>query len=328
MFPEKRTQTSVRSSRFKANAQLIPEQLSRIGEAYDHAQAEGTARVYLSHWQHFKAWCKANGQCHRPADYEVVAAYMTERALEVSVSTLRTTQAAIRSYHQDKNLSSPTTHPYVQKVMKGLAKIHGRAIQQVDGIDEEAFKIITERAFTPGKNETQQKADRRATFDIALISFMRDALLRRSEAANAEWRHISTTADNVFVLAIPTGKTDPYGDGASQFLSPFTIQALANMLQLRGGDPPEPGDKIFGIGERQIGNRIKAAAKHANLEGRFCGHSPRVGMAIDLAVAETEFPALMQAGRWESSRTAMRYIRGITASKNAVANWYGQDDAS
>ena len=45
----------------------------------------------------------------------------------------------------------------------------------------------------------------------------------------------------------------------------------------------KPTDKIFGISERQIANRIQAAAEHAGLEGRFRGHSPRVGMAVQLA---------------------------------------------
>ncbi len=332
MLPQDPEQAPATSSPLKAKANLTPEQLSRMGEAYAHAQAAGTARVYLSHWVNFKAWCEANGHCHLPAGYEVVAAYMTERALVVSVASLRIAQAAIRSYHEDANLPSPTTHPYFQKVMKGLAKIHGRAAKQVTGIDQDAFNTIIEHAFTPRTSEsgtateTQQEADRRATLDIALISFMRDAMLRRSEAANAEWQHVGVAPDGAFVLEIPTAKTDHFGDGASQFLSFFTVQALANMLQLRGGDPPEPGDKIFGIGERQIANHIKAAAQHAGLAGRFSGHSPRVGMAIDLGVAETELPALAQAGRWDSAKNALAYIRGIPASNNAVANWYERND--
>jgi len=40
---------------------------------------------------------------------------------------------------------------------------------------------------------------------------------------------------------------------------------------------------VFGLGGTQIQRRIAAAAAAAGLKGRFTGHSPRVGMAQDLA---------------------------------------------
>ena len=39
------------------------------------------------------------------------------------------------------------------------------------------------------------------------------------------------------------------------------------------------------------------ASAAAGLSGRYGGKSPRIGMAIDLAVAGVELPSLMQVGR-------------------------------
>ena len=87
-------------------------------------------------------------------------------------------------------------------------------------------------------------------------------------------------------------------------------------------DGAQPGDTVFGIGGAQICRRIAAAAKAAGLEGRFSGHSPRVGMAQDLAASGTALPALMQAGRWTSSSMPALYTRSQAAGRGAVARYY------
>ena len=67
---------------------------------------------------------------------------------------------------------------------------------------------------------------------------------------------------------------------------------------------PKP---VFGLSSSQIGRRVSAAAKAAGLGEGFTGHSGgRVGMAQDLAAAGVELPALMQAGRWQTSRMPAR----------------------
>ena len=320
--PQQQTRPSLLTPELKDH--LTPESLERIEQAYDHAQATGTRELYRKQWYYFQTWCVENDLCPKPAAPGTVAAYMTERAAQVTVATLQTAQAAIRSYHEEDDLISPTKHPNVRRVMRGLAREYPRASQQVAGIDYETFDFIIAAAHLPKDHETQEKANRRAAFDIALISVMRDAMLRRSEAAKAEWRHVQRTPEGTFILEIPTSKTDPTGEGAFLFLSLRTIQALADMLKHRGGNSPEPGDRIFRIGERQIANRIKEAAKHAGVDARFSGHSARVGMALDLAIDGVELPALMQAGRWSSQGAAARYIKNIQARKNAVASWHQQ----
>ena len=58
---------------------------------------------------------------------------------------------------------------------------------------------------------------------------------------------------------------------------------------------------------------------HRFLEGQ---RSRSVGMAQDLAATGVELPALMQAGRWKSSRMPVRYTERQAAGRGAVARYY------
>ena len=64
----------------------------------------------------------------------------------------------------------------------------------------------------------------------------------------------------------------------------------------------DPSTPVFGLSASQIGRRVNAAAKAAGLGEGYTGHSGRIGMAQDLAAAGVELPALMNAGRWKSSK--------------------------
>ena len=154
--------------------------------------------------------------------------------------------------------------------------------------------------------------------DLALISLMRDALLRVSEAAALTWADIGAEPDGTGRLLIRRSKTDPEGAGAIVFLSASTMATLA---AIRAG--AAPGARVFGLCRNQLATRIKQAAHAAGLGKQFSGHSPRVGMACDLARAGIELPRLMTAGRWRSPTMPALYTRNETAGRGAVAQFYG-----
>ena len=80
---------------------------------------------------------------------------------------------------------------------------------------------------------------------------------------------------------------------------------------------------MFGLRPNQISRRIKQAAQAAGLGDDFSGHSPRVGMARDLARVGIELPSLMNAGRWRSPAMPAHYTRNESAGKGAVAQFHG-----
>ena len=119
-------------------------------------------------------------------------------------------------------------------------------------------------------------------------------------------------------LLIRRSKTDPEGAGAIVFISAPTMALLASIR-----DGSAAGDRVFGLCHKQLAKRIKQAARAAGLGEGFSGHSPRVGMARDLARAGIELPSLMTAGRWRSPTMPALYTRNETAGKGAVAQFYG-----
>jgi len=112
-------------------------------------------------------------------------------------------------------------------------------------------------------------------------------------------------------LTVRNSKTDQASEGSVFYLSRATMDALS---QVR---PPSPDSdwSVFRLSPRQINRRIAAAAKAAGVQGDFAGHSPRVGMAIDLAASGCELPAPMTAGRWESPTMPARYTRAEAAGR-------------
>ena len=176
------------------------------------------------------------------------------------------------------------------------------------------------RTARGGRLESEEYAGRRGRLDIAMIAIMRDGLLRVSEAEVITWSDVEARRDGSGRLLIRRSKTDPEGKGAIAYLWLETMSYLDDVRDRAGDD-----DRIIGLSANQISSRIKQAALQAGFGDGFSGHSPRVGMAVDLASEGTELPALMNAGRWASSEMPALYIRNEAAGRNAVARYYQYD---
>ena len=166
--------------------------------------------------------------------------------------------------------------------------------------------------------ESADAAERRGRVDIAVISTMRDGLLRVSEASALMWEDIEEEEDGTGRLYIRRSKTDAEGEGAVAFLSVQTMESLDAIRGMSSGE-----DSVFGLMPNGISRRIEKAARAAGLGEGYSGHSPRVGMARDLARAGTELTRLMTAGRWRSPRMPALYTRNETVARGAVAQYYG-----
>ena len=142
--------------------------------------------------------------------------------------------------------------------------------------------------------------------DIALLSVLRDGLLRRSAAAELQWGDVELQEDSSARLHIRRSKTDPEAEGAVLYIGEAAALALQVILP-EDASVVDPAAAVFGLSASQIGRRVSAAAKAAGLGDGFTGHSGRVGMAQDLAASGVELPELMTADRWETSRMPARY---------------------
>ena len=232
----------------------------------------------------------------------------------MGVSSLRLACSAIRAGHIDYGLPDPTRHGTVTTLMAGLVRALGRPRRQVAGLTADALEQIVEAA-------PDSPAGR---LDVALCRTMRDAMLRRSEAASLTWGDIEAAPDGSGRLTVQRSKTDQAGVGTVLYLSTETMHSLAAIrpegaaraapvFALRGRRPPHPDS---------LAKRIRNAALRAGLGDGFAGHSPRVGMARDLTAAGVELPALMVAGRWTSTTMPALYARREQAERGAVARYY------
>lgn len=291
---------------------------------HNHEVAENTIRSYRSQWQSFVTWATARSIPAVPAESEHVAAYLTERFKRHGhkPATLRVAAAAIAYVHNHYGLVNPCSHPHVKRTLKGATRIAGKAQKQAKGLTADGLEAIEATACRPrlrasGRQEGKEAAVRRGSVDIALVSVMRDAMLRVSECAALTWGDIETMPDGSGRLLIRRSKTDPDGEGTVLFVSPRSMAALA---RTQNGAPA--GRRVFGLSPNQISLRIKQAAQAAGLGDGFSGHSPRVGMAQDLARMGVELPSLMTAGRWRSPLMPAHYTRNETAERGAVAQFY------
>ena len=260
---------------------------------------------------------------------ELVAAFLAELAEEgLSVATLRLTKSALAAVHRSTGYQDPTDNEGVRKVMAGIARVNGRPQRQAKPLIETALAAVKATAMQPRRHrgravrgENAWAARRRGQVDVALLSVLRDGLLRRSEAAALRWGEVEIQEDGSARLHVRRSKTDPEAEGTVLYIGPEAAEALVAIMP-EGFAVVDPSTPVFGLSASQIGRRVNAAAKAAGLGDGFTGHSGRVGMAQDLAAAGVELPALMHAGRWKSSKMPARYTERQAAGRGAVARYY------
>ena len=300
------------------------------------AYAPNTSRSYRSQLRTWAAWCVQRGTSPADADADTLVTYIRERAEGVVIgerlhgpakpNSLNVACAAISKAYEVAGLTDITRHPRVREALRAhryrMAR-EGVRVRQAEALTAEDMAAIRATALRPrrgrGGMESEETARRRGLTDIALIGLMRDCMLRRSEAADVRWEHITSEPDGTGRLFVGVSKTDQEGEGTLLFVSRRTMGDLAAIRPGAAADGP-----VFGLHPRTIGRRIAAAARAAGGTGAYSGHSARVGMARDLARAGEELPALMTAGRWKGPEMVAHYIAHERAGRGAVARYYGE----
>lgn len=308
---------------------LTEDDREHLASVLGHEISENTRVNYKSQWRRFTGWAQERDVRALPADPLQVAAYLAERMEKhgYKPATLQAAAAAIGFVHRTEGLPDPCETTEVRNTLRSARRKGGMDQRQAEGLTDEALDAIVATACLPrrwrgGRTESPEAAERRGVLDIAIVRVMRDALLRVSEAAELLWGAIEEAEDGTGRLLIKRSKTDPEGEGAVAFLSVPTMDSLR---AIRLG-APEDG-RVFGLRAGGISRRIRQAALAAGLGDGFSGHSPRVGMARDLARTGTALTRLMTAGRWRSPRMPALYTRNETVARGAVAHYYGSRGA-
>ena len=255
-----------------------------------------------------------------PSTPEAVAGYLTDRAQRVRMSSLTIAVAAIQTAHRTRGVPSPISDD-IRLLMKGLRRMlakEGRSEEkQAQPLTENDLKAIVATAKRPrqlpsGRWETDEKAEQRGALDIALACLMRDAGLRRGEAAVLQWGDITRLEDGTGRVRVRRSKTDQGGEGMTVAIG---RRAAEHVEALR---EEQPGSKlVFGLGTRQISNRLRQAAEAAGVPNAeaVTGHSGRIGLAQRMVQKGAPMAAIMRQGRWSSTRMVGRYVANLDAGE-------------
>ena len=272
-------------------------------------RAPATRRAYAAAWLRWTAFADRHGYQMMPAEPFAVALFLSELAKTSSVATVRLVASAVAATHRDAGEAPPTGHEGVRRVLRGVANRRGDAPRQARPLDLAAYQMFAGWARSRG---------RRGHWDLAVVSLMRDAMLRRGEAAALTWEDIEEGPSGAGTVYIARSKTDRTGRGAFRFVAPATIDLLRGLDRL--------GPRVFGRTAGTLCRRIARGAVQAGLGSGYSGHSPRIGMTLDLVRAGVELPALQVEGRWKSPAMPAHYARAETALRGAVARWYEERD--
>ena len=154
-----------------------------------------------------------------------------------SVATLRLTKSALAAVHRSTGHQDPTDNEGGRKVMAGIARANGRPQRQAKPLTETALAAVKATAKLPRKHqgrtrrgESARDAERRGRADVALLSVLRDGLLRRSEAAELRWGDLELQEDGSARLHVRRSKTDPEAEGVVLYIGQEATQALQAIM--------------------------------------------------------------------------------------------------
>ncbi|QYJ80601.1 tyrosine-type recombinase/integrase [Shewanella acanthi] len=172
-----------------------------------------TRRVYKSSFNQFCQYCSAHGLQALPADPRSIISFIgyqkeliqVKNGVQLSKQTLTSRLAAIRYHHIQAGFPSPTEHPLVLRVMKGLSRNQQRLVQDYD----QQPIMYDEMAMLLEAIERQPHPLTRAR-DKAIIQLGMQGGFRRSELANLKVQHLSFMRDKLKVR-LPFSKSNQQG---------------------------------------------------------------------------------------------------------------------
>ena len=227
------TATQMRAeTRIVVNAELIA--------AYQAASSPHSIRALKSDLEAFDLWCRRMKRIALPATPEIVADYLDARAGKgARPASLGRYKASIAKIHQLLDLKDPTQAELVKLRLRAIRREKGTAQAQarplrfkgpVRDVEREPPRGINVRALLEACTE-----DLPGLRDRALLSVAYDTGLRASELVAIELGHIVAALDpEARLLTIPRSKGDQEGEGATAFLSPRSVRAIAAWTEASG----------------------------------------------------------------------------------------------
>ena len=302
------------------HAAEVGDPLTAYFDAARGAFSPNTERALRADVEIFAAWCRQQLRVAVPASAATVVAFIDDRARVKAPATVRRYVSSIATLHKALRHTNPLEHARVRFALQRMHRRRGRRQTQVHGLT------------WPLRNRLLEAAGDRL-IDIrnrALLALGYDTLLRRSELMSLEVSDLLEEIDGTATLLVRSGKTDAEGRGATLYLARDTVQIVKTWLDRGGVD----GGRVFRsvrkdgtVGEQldasQVPRIYKRMARHAGLPDdivdALAGHSTRVGPVQDMIASGIELPAILQSGRWQTTRMVHRYGERLLARRSGAA---------
>lgn len=205
--------------------------------AYQAASSPHSIRALKSDLEAFDRWCRRHSRIALPASPETVADYLDARAEKGSKpASLGRYKASIAKIHLLLDLKDPTPASLVKLRLQAIRRRLGTAQKQARPLRFKGPVRNVERDIPRGLNVRALlescAEDLPGLRDRALLSAAYDTGLRASELVAIEVEHIIEAIDpDARLLSIPRSKGDQEGEGATAYLSPRTVRAIAAWLE-------------------------------------------------------------------------------------------------
>ena len=290
--------------------------------------SENTRRAYQKCWNKFVDYCMSASisdplsvSPDKIADFFVhLATRPNPKSGKVlSMGTVKLHKSAVNKKYLEAGQTSPTNHPTVRSVLKGLARLKGSSSRKVDALRE--YHIEAMLQATPATLIGKR--------DAAIIAVGFAGALRRSEICNllvddVEFLDHEEHCEDRMMLTIRRSKTDQLGKGQRvPILDGRGIRPIKHLrvwLECSGiikgplFQTMKRGGHLRGksMHHSDIPRIVKHYAALIGLDPKdIAGHSLRAGFVTSAAVHHARLDKIMSITRHASPSTVMGYIRDV-----------------
>lgn len=302
-------------------ATLLPQAEEFIAQGI----AVNTRKAYTSDWRHFADWCATHTVSSLPASPETVACYVTALAhAGRKVNTLTRHLSAIAAVHQQYQVLSPTRHPAVRAVMRGIRRSVGAPPHSVEALfTEDIVRMVATLPTT-----------RLGWRDRALILLGFAGAFRSAELVGLNVEDLHLRTEGLAVL-ISRSKTDQEGQGrwvgipygANEATCPVgAVLTWLEAARITEGAVFRGMNRHDNITSARLSTRsveviIKRTAATAGLDAeRYSAHSLRSGHCTSASRAGVPERVIIRTTGHRSTAMMQVYIkRGTLFTENSAA---------
>ena len=321
------------------NTQMLFKELSQC------ALAENTRIAYDKAWIRFEQYCSIEGLSPHDATPETIANFLINIATTpgvpsgkiLSMSTCTLYIAGINNKFTQLGKISPTQHPKVKNIMRGLSRLRNEKARRVSALRDRHITQILNYCDLVSCTSKKKLISLR---DAALISTGFAAALRRSELCNLKVENVefvnidgSPCIDNkkcsYMYLNISQSKTDQSGKGhripVVDGKRIFPVSRLKTWLKesnIKEGylfQTMRRGGFLKGkpMHHSDIPRLVKYYAEQIGLNpNEYAGHSLRSGFVTSAAIHNARLDKIMEITRHNNPSTVMKYIRDIDSFRD------------